>query len=353
MRIPVPKPVYTDETKPFRRGRGKTCDVTLSTHDPKYPPRALSDEALAWIVRLHSGEASNADWAGFGAWRARSAAHEAAAAEAEALWSDASELHRDAASGLIRPGRRRPVVSRRAVITGMAGIGVGAAGLWATGAFRPLSADYVTGIAETRLVDLPDGSTVTLNAMTAIDIDYSPVTRQIALVEGQAFFEIAPDTSRPFEVKVRGNAVRALGTAFDVNSNLPGGRVAVAVTEHSVRVRSAKLPPTHGGTVVSRGEGVVVAGNGAIGPVTVQDTAATAAWRTGMYVAEDRSFGDVIAALRVYRRGWIVIRDEDLKSLSVNAVLDLRAHDALETLARGLPVRIFQMSPLLTVIAQA
>lgn len=325
----------------------------MDTHDPKYPPKAISDEALSWIVRLYSGAASKADWASFGAWRARSPAHEAAAAEAEALWSDASELHRDPVSGLIRPGRQRPAVSRRSVITGMAGLGMGAAGLWATGALRPLSADQVTGVAETRAVPLADGSTVTLNAMTAIDIDYSPSMRRIALVEGQAFFEVVPDTSRPFEVKVRDNIVDARGTAFDINSNLPGGRVAIAVTENSVRIRSPSVSPTTNSTVVSRGEGVVVTANGSVGPVTEQDTTAATAWRMGTYIAEGRPLDEVISALRVYRRGWIVVSDEGLKSLNVNAVLDLRAHDALETLARGLPIRILQMSPLLSVIAHA
>mgnify|MGYP000008047970 FL=1 len=327
--------------------------MSLDAHDRKHPSKALSDEALAWIVRLYSGEASKADWMDFGVGRTRSAAHEAAAVEAEALWSDASELYRDPATGLIRPGRRKPVVSRRAVITGLAGIGAGTAGLWAAGAFRSLSADQTTSVAEIRTVPLADGSAVTLNAMSAVDIDYSPAARRIVLIEGQAFFEVAPDASRPFEVKVRGNVVSALGTAFDINSNLPRGNVAVSVAEHAVRVRPPGLSLSNDGIVVSRDEGVVVAADGAIGPVTRQDGASASAWRTGTYVVEGRPLEEVVAALGVYRRGWIVIRDQGLKSLNVNAVLDLRASDVLETLARGLPIRIFEMSPLLTLISHA
>jgi hypothetical protein len=153
---------------------------------------------------------------------------------------------------------------------------------------------------------------------------------------------------------LRGSVVSALGTAFDVNGNLPGGRVAVAVAEHAVRVRAAGALPADAGIVVSRDEGVVIAADGRIGPVAGLDAAAATAWRSGMYVAEGRPLDEVVAALRAYRRGWIVMRDDSLKSLKVNAVLDLRTPGAsLETLARGLPIRIFQLSPLLTVISGA
>lgn len=327
-----------------------------NTSDPKYPPKALSDEALAWIMRLHSGEAGRADWKGFRTWREQSADHEAAAAEAEALWNDASELRRDPVTGLIRPGRRQPVLSRRTVIAGIAGLSaIGAGGLWATGAARSLSADHATGVAETRGVDLPDGSKATLNAMSAIDIDYSPQQRRVVLIEGQAFFEVKPDRFRPFEVQVRGHTVSALGTAFDINRNLPGGNIAVAVSEHTVRVRSlaqAGSSPADQGVLVSQDEGVVIAASGRVGAVVKQDAGAATAWRSGMYIAEERPLEEVIAAFRAYHRGWIVIRDDSLKPLRVNAVLNLRTPDAsLDTLAGGLPIRIDHMSRFLTVVS--
>jgi transmembrane sensor len=330
--------------------------VNPENTEPNHPPKALSDEALAWIVRLHSGEAGKASWNDFHAWRAQSAAHEAAAAEAEALWRDASELHRDPVTGLIRPGRRPPAVPRRSVITGLVGLGAAGAGLlWTSGALRLLSSDYSTGVAETRVIDLPDGSRATLNAMSAIGLDYSPQARRIDLVEGQAFFEVGADPFRPFEVRVRGHVVSALGTAFDINSNLPGGSVAVAVSEHAVRVRSIvqiNAGNASEGVVVSKDQGVVIAASGRIGTVVRQDATAEAAWRSGMYVAEARPLDEVIVALRAYHHGWIVIREDSLRSLKVSAVLDLRAPDvSLDTLAAGLPIRVSHLSRFLTVIS--
>lgn len=325
---------------------------------PNYPPNELSDQALAWIVRLHSGEAKKTDWTAFGTWRRQSADHEAAAHEAEMLWSDASELHRDPVTGLIRPGRgSRP--SRRAVLGGVAGLAVvGATGFWAIRPHWAGRSDYSTGVAETRIIDFPDGSRVTLNAMSEIDIAYTNEIRRVVLIKGQGFFEVRSDRTRPFIVDVRGNLVGALGTAFDIDANLPEESTAVAVTEHSVRVdtRAKGASASDGGEsiVVSEGERVVIFGDGHLSPVGRQDAAVATAWQTGMYVAEERRLEDVIAAFSAYHEGWIVVQGEDVKSLRVNAVLDLRTPDAsLDALANGLPIRVRHLSRYLVLVSGA
>lgn len=329
--------------------------MTPEAKRPTYPPKELSDQAIAWIVRLHSGEAGDADWSAFRAWRRQSADHEAAAVEAETLWGDASELHRDPASGLIRPGRRTERAgggpSRRAVLGSIAGLAAaGATGMWVRKAGRAWRSDHATGVAETRVVRFPDGSMATLNAMTAINIDYRDGRRRIELIEGQAFFEVVEDDAHPFTVEIGGNRVVALGTAFDVDAALPDGGVAVAVTEHSVRVE-AGASSTGGSLVVEEGHRVVISRDGRFGGIVAQDAAVATAWRTGMYVAEERRLEEVIAAFRAYHEGWIVVQGERVKSLRVNAVLDLRTPGAsLQALAEGLPIKVRRASRYLTVI---
>lgn len=334
-------------------------DVTSESGRHRFPPKHLSDQALAWIVRLHSGEAPDTDWAAFRSWRRQSADHEAAALEAEMLWSDASELHRDPATGLVRPGRGRGGASRRAVIGGIAVLaGAGAAGMWMNTTGRLWRADHATGVAQTRIIDLDDGSRVTLNAMSAIDIDYGPRLRRIVLVGGEAFFEVHSNRARPFVVDIGASRVEALGTAFNVNANLPGDSVAVAVTQHSVRVdaRMAQAPASASGDgiVVSEGEQVVISPDGRLGSIVRQETSAATAWRSGMYVAEDKRLDEVIAAFNAYHDGWIVLRGGAVQGLRVNAVLDLRTPDAsLDALASGLPIRVRHVSRYLTVITGA
>ncbi|MDH4982027.1 FecR domain-containing protein [Hyphomicrobium sp. D-2] len=322
---------------------------------PTYPSKALSNEALEWIVRLNSGAARKSDRTAFATWRAQSAEHEAAAAEAEALWRDADNLHADPESGLIRlGGRKKPRVSRRTVLRGLAGVGVGAVGAyWASGAMRPLMADHATGVGEVGTVDLHDGTRVVLNAMSAMNVDYSPQLRRIALLQGQAYFEVMRDTARPFEVSARGATVTALGTAFDVDSRLASDRVSVFVAQNAVRVQSTFERATDS-VILSAGHRVLVSGAGRIGAAVAQDPAAALAWRTGMLIAEGETLEDVIAALRTYSKGWIIIQDADVRELKVNAVLDLRTpQQSLDALAAGLPIRVMRLSNLVTVISAA
>ncbi|MCG7506109.1 FecR family protein [Mesorhizobium retamae] len=301
------------------------------------------------IVRLHSGEAGENDWAEFRRWRSTSAEHEAAAAEAELLWNDASNLHRDPRTGLIKPGRRKPV-SRRAVLGGIGAAALALGGLRVTGALQGILSDHTTGTGQTSVIDLPDGSRAYLNAASALNIDFSPQRRSAELVGGQAYFEVVGDPlRRPFDVKAGDVTASALGTAFDVNRNLPDGATEITVTEHMVRVTSVSASQE---IVLDAGETVIVSRDGHAGPVTTIEKSAAVAWRSGLYVAESRSLAQVVAALQAYHEGWLVIEDDKARLLRVNAVLDLRTPaSSLDALASGLPIRIRRLSRFLTVIS--
>jgi len=315
------------------------------------PPTDISDEALLWLVKLHSGTAAPDIRRDFEAWRALSLEHEAAAQEAEALWAESSNLHQDPLSGIVKPGRRRRGPTRRAVIANTIGLAAAGSGLWSSGAFRGWISDHVTGLGETRIIALDDGSRVTLNARSAIDVGFTRTTRHIDLVEGEAFFEVVPDRARPFEVAARNATVTALGTAFDINSNIAAGRAAVAATRHAVSVTSADAP-LHEPVVLGEGHVLVVDPRGGIGPIRSIDTSAVTAWRSGLYIAEDKPLEDVVKALQAYYSGWIVVHGRGIAALRVNAVLDLKTPRAsLDALAGGLRVRVRHFSSYLTVIS--
>lgn len=303
------------------------------------------------IVRLHSGESGEKDWAEFRRWRSISAEHEAAATEAELLWSDASNLHRDPRTGLVKPGRRKPV-SRRAVLGGIGAAALALGGLRLTGGIQGILSDHATGTGQTSVIDLPDGSRAYLNAASALNVDFSSQHRLAELVEGQAYFEVAGDPlRRPFDVKAGDVTVSALGTAFDVNRNLPNEATEITVAEHVVRVTAVGASQE---LLLNAGETVIVSHGGKAGPVTGTERSAAAAWRAGLYIAESRPLAQVIAALQAYHEGWLVIEDKEAGQLRVNAVLDLRTPDSsLDALASGLPIRIRRLTRFLTVISNA
>lgn len=315
--------------------------------------RDVSEEALHWIVRLHSGDAGKDERLEYQKWRAANAEHDKAAAEAEMLWENMSRLHVDSSNGLMRiePGRKRP--SRREFLAGVAVCGaagtIGAA-LWTSGSLRRLTADYASATASPRTIELADGSRVFLNARSAIDVKLGAAFRQVFLLEGQAYFEVASDPARPFEVKVDAVSVVALGTAFDVSRSLSDAAAEVAVTEHAVLVRSDSGASAR----LSAGESVAVRKSGRIGKIRAQDAAVTLAWRYGVYIAEDRPLSDVIAALAAWYPGTILIGDSSLGTLKVNTVLDLKdPAGSLDALQGGLPIRVLHFSNYFAFISKA
>jgi transmembrane sensor len=75
---------------------------------------------------------------------------------------------------------------------------------------------YATGLGEQRILTLADGSVVTLNTSSTLKVDFSEHRRDIKLLEGEAFFRVAHDAARPFDVTARDATVRAVGTQFNV-----------------------------------------------------------------------------------------------------------------------------------------
>lgn len=86
---------------------------------------------------------------------------------------------------------------------------------------RDNSKTYAAVYGERKNIQLPDGSVVTLNAGSNIKINenYGTTTRDVYL-EGEAFFEVKHDITRPFIVHTPAMDVKALGTAFNVKAYL-------------------------------------------------------------------------------------------------------------------------------------
>ena len=68
-------------------------------------------------------------------------------------------------------------------------------------------------------VVLADGTKVWLNSMSQLKfpLNFSNSIRKVQLT-GEAYFEVAKDTSRPFILEVNNNTIEVLGTHFNVNS---------------------------------------------------------------------------------------------------------------------------------------
>lgn len=85
-----------------------------------------------------------------------------------------------------------------------------------------------------RFLDLSDGSRVELRHDAEVEVHFSPERRDLRLLTGEAHFNVAHDSDRPFVVTANAWTARAVGTAFDVS--LAEAGIQVLVTEGIVQL---------------------------------------------------------------------------------------------------------------------
>lgn len=293
---------------------------------------SLEDEALEWVVRLHTGHASDQDRQACEAWQGLSPAHQLAFRSAEALWKEIGHVGaaRRPPTQATRPARLHnqrwwPRLRRWSLV---------ACFLLATGWFlwEPLlnqyhlqTAHHRTGVGQQEQIVLQDGTRVMLNTDTALNVVYSPEQREIRLLRGEAAFTVTADRDRPFIVQSGDVTTRALGTQFVVRRHPHS--VTVTVSEHAVQVSTSTTnngPPL----VLNEGQQASYSEERGWSPPHAIDANQLSAWQRGKLIIESQSLGSVIEELNRYRPGRILILNPALRTRNVTGVFDLTDPDA-------------------------
>lgn len=209
--------------------------------------------------------------------------------------------------------------------------------------------DYRTGTGERRAVELADGSTVTLNADSVLDLHFDPRQRLIQMGPGEAFFQVAPDRQRPFVVEVDGFRVEAVGTAFNIRHR--DGGFSVTVTEGRAAVsaagRDAPLLVDQAAGVESRG------GELARVDYSPMELSAIQAWQSGRMVFIEATLAEMVREMNHHTPGRIVILDRELQSLVGGGVFETGDPEAmLLALKRTLPIDVIRLGPYLTLLRE-
>jgi transmembrane sensor len=198
----------------------------------------------------------------------------------------------------------RPMPRRQLWQTGGALAAAFALAIMAMWAFKKLNSNEVaTAIGEQRTLALPDGSVVTMNALSALSIDYSKSARDIELESGEAVFKVAHDAARPFIVHTPTASVLAVGTQFNINQQ-PNGTI-VSVLEGRVQVTpKAEASPSQktGPESVSAGEEAHVQSNGAMSKRSRSDLSKVLAWRDRKLFFEETPLEDIVREFNRYGR---------------------------------------------------
>jgi len=227
---------------------------------------AIAEAAAVWLARHDRGLTAQ-EQRDFAAWCAADPRHAEEWASLSDTWQrlDLAKGVPDLAAEAAQLEQRTRVAPRSASIvrwalpTTLAAAAALVLGffLWPKATPGPVATPTVVLVAaEAKRLTLPDGSVVEARGESEVTFDFSGPSRQVRLGQGEAFFTVAHDPTRPFVVEAGGVAVRAVGTAFNVRRE--SGQVDVMVTEGRVRVANSPAVAIDTAPLVDAGTGARV-----------------------------------------------------------------------------------------------
>ncbi|HVY13789.1 MAG TPA: FecR domain-containing protein, partial [Rhodopila sp.] len=164
---------------------------------------------------------------------------------------------------------------------------------------------------------LDDGTRLTLDTASAVDVRYSQTERVVRLRAGRVFFTIAAD-ARPFEVVAGPVVIRDIGTAFSVDRDGDDVRVAVRQGEVALAPDGQGAPPRS----LRAGEAGGYRDGRLTAPARI-DPQIAFAWLDHHLFFQQRPLWEVVDELRRYYRGWIIIATPALRDLKVSGGYNL------------------------------
>jgi transmembrane sensor len=177
---------------------------------------------------------------------------------------------------------------------------------------------YQTERGEVRRLPLADGSVVTLNTATKLEVKFSGASRNIQLVQGEALFDVAKNPRRPFYVDAGDVRVRAVGTSFTV-AKLPGRPTEILVREGVVEITR---PGAVGAVRLGANERALVRADEQITSSAMEpgSIARKLAWRQGMISFEGTSLSEAAAEFARYADPQIVVDDPSIANQTISGM---------------------------------
>lgn len=181
---------------------------------------------------------------------------------------------------------------------------------------RTEKVDVITAFNEKgKEITLPDGSLVYMNANTSLGYSkrFNKRTREVRL-NGEAFFEVSPDKSKPFIIYADNARVKVLGTSFNVDARGNNDQVEVYVSSGIVELAEA-------GNQNNR----ILLQPGNIGLISHKEISAMRAknenciaWKTGNLTFHDTRLVEVTSLLNEIYNVKIVMHEPGLDTTRIN-----------------------------------
>ena len=169
---------------------------------------------------------------------------------------------------------------------------------------------FATQIRERSNFTLSDATRVYLDADSRVAARLSQTSRTVTLSKGEAVFDVAADTTRPFDVLAGNVTVTVTGTRFSVSK--VDRAIDIQVFEGSVQVthgRSAQL-------LLNGGDRATIDWLGAVERASLAN-GAFETWRSGWLETDSMALSHVVARLNRYTEKEISIENEGLAQTKI------------------------------------
>jgi transmembrane sensor len=304
--------------------------------------------AEAWLARLRRPGVDERDQAAFLEWLEQDEDHlrqyEAAKADLASLAPLAGAFRGD----LARLGSRRSSDGgRRVLIAGGLATAVVAAAVVVWPSLQPdhvgpVPRLYISAPGQIEDFVLEDGSRVTLDANSSIQVAFADNARGVTLVQGAAYFDVVHNAARPFQVAVADRRVIVTGTRFvaalrgsQAEVSLLEGRVVISrhdVAKSQAGDQAVALIPGQSAVFTSGAEQLVLA---------QRNIEVATAWRDRRLVFHNAPLSQVIEEVGRYVDRPMTLVDPRLGKVRVTAVLPLSGEAPLIDRMEGLlPIAI-------------
>ena len=343
----------------------------MTNKTPPDPKSNVDDVAGEWLVRLQSPKCTGADELAFKQWRASDPAHDEAyerltlgdaimdrLIDEPELQALAQEALQETKPSLLSfsTGRAAAMVASLIMVVGLSVFLLPKLDkLPGAGILPDLTAAepkvFATAIGERSTISLLDGSEVTLNADSKLEVVFDASQREVVLTRGQAYFRVAKDEARPFVVIANDRRIIAVGTEFDVRFR-EEGRVDVTLVEGRVDVETVSAKRAGRNKKLRTERLTLEPGEKLIDASASEPSIATAviadetSWMSGKLVFRDTPLPKAVDELNLYSpRKIILAPDPRLNGLEVSGVFRAgRSYTFVGALEAAHPLKVTEVS---------
>ena len=290
--------------------------------------RHVHKQALAWLARLQAPDLSAAEEQAFTVWLQSHPSHQRAYIAAEALWQNEGAAAAQAAKHASQAKSKKWQWLASPLITAC----VLAVFLF----LRPAAPElYFTPEGQRQSFTLADGSQLVLQPNSRISVALSNHKRALELQQGEAFFDVAKDASRPFIIQTPSGKITVLGTQFAVSLATPSPQVTV------LEGRVAVAPINTQAVELTANQQLDFQHAAAGKPPLNVNAKDSLAWRQTRFIFKGEPLTEVTQTLADYFGRPITLADPQLEQQTVMAVIQLENFEqALATLSQSLSLKL-------------